>query len=60
MKEKRIKVIKKEDRKVNCCIDKVNLASEWFECTQCGYKVRYLVKGNTAKCSQCGGTMRRI
>lgn len=33
--------------------------SDWFECMSCGYVVRMRVLGNTAHCSQCGGTMRR-
>lgn len=34
--------------------------SDWFKCERCGYTVRMKVLGNTATCSQCGGTMRRV
>lgn len=36
--------------------------SDFFKCQNpsCGYTIRKRVLGNTARCSQCGGTMRRI
>lgn len=34
--------------------------SDFFKCASCGYTVRMRALGNTAKCSQCGGTMYRI
>lgn len=40
-------------------INTFNLASDWFKCRNCGYTVRKLVLGNTATCSECGGTMDR-
>lgn len=33
--------------------------SSYFKCSSCGYTVRMLVRGDTARCSQCGGTMHR-
>lgn len=39
---------------------KVMSAGDYFKCASCGYTVRYKVLGNTAKCSQCGGTMYRV
>lgn len=35
-------------------------AGDYFKCASCGYTVRYKVNGNTARCSQCGGTMYRV
>ena len=35
-------------------------AGDFFKCASCGYTVRYKVLGNTARCSQCGGTMYRV
>lgn len=35
-------------------------AGDYFKCGSCGYTVRYKVLGNTARCSQCGGTMYRV
>ena len=35
-------------------------ASDYFKCSSCNYTVLYRVRGNTAKCSQCGGTMYRV
>lgn len=34
--------------------------SEYFKCQRCGYTVRAKILGNTARCSQCGGIMRRV
>lgn len=34
--------------------------SDFFKCGSCGYTVRMRVLGNTARCSQCGGTMQRV
>lgn len=35
-------------------------SGDYFKCGSCGYTVRYKVLGNTARCSQCGGTMYRV
>ena len=35
-------------------------AGDYFKCASCGYTVRYKVLGDTARCSQCGGTMYRV
>lgn len=40
-------------------IPKFSMSGDWFVCTSCGYLVRMRVLGDTAHCSQCGGTMRR-
>lgn len=37
----------------------LSFASEYFKCESCGYTVRMLVRGDTARCSKCGGTMNR-
>lgn len=34
-------------------------SGDFFKCASCGYTVRMRVLGNTARCSQCGGTMHR-
>lgn len=46
-------------KKAQVKIPKVKVASEFFKCRNCGYTIRMLVLGNTAHCSQCGGTMDR-
>ena len=33
--------------------------SDYFVCTSCGHSAYLKVLGDTAKCPQCGGTMRR-
>ena len=33
--------------------------SSYFKCSRCGHTVRILARGDTAICSQCGGTMYR-
>ena len=40
-------------------LPEIEMSSDWFACTSCGYLVRMRVLGDTAHCSQCGGTMRR-
>lgn len=58
MKEIKIRidsVEKKEYKK----IPMVKFESDYFKCRRCGYTVRMRVLGNTATCSQCGGTMDR-
>ena len=40
-------------------LSKYSSSGDWFVCTSCGYLVRIRVLGDTAHCSQCGGTMRR-
>ena len=37
----------------------IAVASDWFECTNCGYTVRMRVLGDIAHCSRCGSLMRR-
>lgn len=37
----------------------ISMSSDWFKCASCGYTVMMRVLGNTAHCSQCGGTMHR-
>ena len=37
----------------------LRMYGDWFVCTSRGYLVRMRVLGDTAHCSQCGGTMRR-
>lgn len=60
MKEMKIKTTKKENQKKAITgISTMNLASDYFKCRSCGYTVRMLARGNTARCSQCGGTMDR-
>ncbi len=60
MKEMKIKTIKVEKQeKTIKGIPTMNLASDWFKCTRCGYTVRMKVYGNHAQCSECGGLMER-
>lgn len=60
MKEMKIKTTKKENQgKAITGISAMNLASPYFKCRACGYTVAILARGNTARCSQCGGTMDR-
>lgn len=60
MKEMKIRTTKRENLKGNIAeLHTMNLASEYFKCRNCGYTVRILARGNTARCSQCGGTMER-
>lgn len=60
MKEMKIKTTEKENQeKAIIGIRAMNLASDFFKCRNCGYTVRILAIGNTARCSQCGGTMDR-
>ena len=60
MKEMKIKTTKGGNKKKEITgIHAMNLASDYFKCRNCGYTVRMLVRGNTARCSQCGGTMDR-
>lgn len=60
MREMKIKTIEGEkQRKTIKRIHVMNLASDFFKCRSCGYTVRMLVRGDTATCSQCGGTMDR-
>ena len=51
----RAKFISRESRLI-----RVMNAGDYFKCSSCGYTVRYKVLGNTARCSQCGGTMYRV
>ena len=46
-------------KKIKVWLPKFKVASDWFECASCGYLVRMRVLGDTAHCSQCGGTMHR-
>lgn len=60
MKEKKIKLTKKENQKrLVVGVKKMTLASDFFKCRNCGYTVRMLVLGNTARCNECGGIMDR-
>lgn len=60
MREMKIKTTKGEkQKKALTGIHAMNLASDYFKCRSCGYTVRMRVRGNTAHCSQCGGTMDR-
>lgn len=51
--------VKRNEKKEMREIPAINFASDFFKCDSCGYTVRMLVRGNTAHCSQCGGTMYR-
>ena len=60
MKEMKIKTTKVEWQEIESMgIGEINLASEFFKCKSCGYTVRMLVRGNSARCSKCGGNMVR-
>lgn len=60
MKEMKIKVVSGKSQKNNeMKMHTMELASDFFKCRKCDYTVRMLVRGNTATCSQCGGTMDR-
>lgn len=59
MKSKKIIIGKDNDNEKSVTIPFGRFESEWFKCTKCGHTVQMLVRGDTATCSQCGGTMKR-
>lgn len=58
MKKMMIKV-RANEKKETKKMPEMNFASEWFKCRNCGYTVRIKSLRDTARCSQCGGTMDR-
>ena len=60
MKELKIKTTKGDRQRFETTgICEMTLSSDFFKCKSCGYTVRMLVRGNSATCSKCGGSMVR-